>query len=40
MDVQDDGGEEVCITWTGKRHEIDTGRVVDLLEWRKCFPAP
>jgi phosphodiesterase/alkaline phosphatase D-like protein len=39
MDVQDDGGEEVCITWTGKRHEVDTGRVVDLLEWSKCFPA-
>ena len=39
MDVQDNGGEEVCITWTGKRHEIDTGQVIDLLEWRKCFPA-
>lgn len=40
MDVQDDGGEEVCITWTGKRHKIDEGGVVDLLEWSKCFPAP
>ena len=40
MDVEDDGGNKVCITWTGKRHEIATGRVVDLLEWRKCFPTP
>ena len=39
MDVEDDGGEDVCITWTGKRHEIDSGRVVDLLEWQKCYPA-
>jgi alkaline phosphatase D len=39
MDVEDDGGDEVCISWTGKRHEVDTGRVVDLLEWQKCFPA-
>mgnify|MGYP002338678339 CR=1 FL=1 len=39
MDVEDDGGDEVCITWTGKRHEVTEGRVVDLLKWRKCFPA-
>jgi alkaline phosphatase D len=39
MDVEDDGGDEVCITWTGKRHEINTGRVIDLLEWQKCYPA-
>jgi alkaline phosphatase D len=40
MDVEDTGGEEVCITWTGKRHEIETGQVVDLLEWSKCFSTP
>ncbi len=40
MDVQDTGGDEVCLTWTGKRHEADTGRVVNLLEWQKCFPSP
>ncbi|WP_232798133.1 alkaline phosphatase D family protein [Salinibacter altiplanensis] len=40
MDVQDDGGEEVCITWTGKRYQADTERLVTLLDWRRCFPAP
>lgn len=38
-DVRDDGGDEVCITWTGKHYEIDAGRLVDLLEWGTCFPA-
>ncbi|MFB6249985.1 MAG: alkaline phosphatase D family protein [Salinibacter sp.] len=40
MDVRDKGGDEVCITWTGKRYEVDTGRLVTLLEWTKCFSAP
>jgi alkaline phosphatase D len=39
MDVQDDGGDEVCITWTGKRVAYDAERPVDLLEWTTCFPA-
>ena len=39
MDVQDDGGDEVCITWTGKRVPYDAERPVDLLEWRTCFSA-
>ena len=40
MDVQDAGGNEVCITWTGKRYEVDEDRVVNLLRWRTCFSAP
>jgi alkaline phosphatase D len=40
MDVQDDGGEEVCVTWTGKRYEVGTERLVTLFEWGRCFPVP
>lgn len=40
MDVRDGGGEEVCVRWTGKRYEVDSGEVEDLLEWEKCFLAP
>jgi alkaline phosphatase D len=39
MDVQDDGGDGVCITWTGKRVPYDALEPIDLLEWTKCFPA-
>lgn len=40
MDVQDDGGDEVCITWTGTRVPYDeTAPPVDLLEWTACFRA-
>lgn len=40
MDVEDDGGEEVCVTWTGKRYEVGTERLVSLFEWSRCFPVP
>jgi len=40
MDVQDNGGDEVCITWTGKRYDAVSNTLTDLLEWRKCFDAP
>ena len=40
MDVQDDGGDEVCITWTGRRLPYDGTTLTTLLEWTKCFPAP
>jgi len=40
MDVQDDGGEEVCVTWTGKRYERPAGRLTDLLTWQTCFSVP
>ncbi|MFB6098579.1 MAG: alkaline phosphatase [Salinibacter sp.] len=40
MDVRDKGGDEVCVTWTGKRYKVGTDRLVTLLEWKKCFPAP
>jgi alkaline phosphatase D len=39
MNVEDDGGEEVCITWTGHRVPYDAQRTVELVEWSKCFPA-
>jgi len=40
MDVQDEGGEEVCVTWTGKRYETEADRLVTLFEWGRCFPVP
>ncbi|MFB6232086.1 MAG: alkaline phosphatase [Salinibacter sp.] len=40
MDVRDNGGDEVCVTWTGKRYKVDADRLVTLLEWTKCFSAP
>jgi len=40
MDVRDDGGDEVCVAWTGKRYETDTDQLVTLLDWKRCFPAP
>lgn len=40
MGVQDGGGDEVCVTWTGKRYDVASGDVVDLLEWEKCFRVP
>jgi len=40
MDVRDPGGDEVCVTWTGKRYKTRTDQTVDLLEWQKCFSVP
>jgi len=40
MDVEDDGGDEVCVTWTGKRYEVGAERLVTLFEWGRCFPVP
>ena len=40
MDVQDDGGDEVCVTWTGKRYDPGRARLSTLLEWGTCFPVP
>ncbi len=38
MEVADDGGPEVCATWTGYR----TGSAVteELVRWSRCFAAP
>jgi alkaline phosphatase D len=40
MDVQDGGGDQVCVTWTGKRYRPGPDRLTTLLEWRTCFPVP
>ena len=40
MDVTDDGGDEVCIRWAGKRYAPGDERPVSLLQWKKCFDAP
>lgn len=40
MDVTDQGGASLCVTWTGKRYRYDHHDVVDLLEWSTCFEAP
>jgi len=39
MAVSDAGGDEVCVTWTGRRWEYNTQQMVDLLTWSRCFPA-
>jgi alkaline phosphatase D len=37
MDVYDDGGEEVCVQWTGMRSDPGHDRPSPLFSWRKCF---
>ena len=39
MDVEDEGGHEVCITWTGQRYRFDDQRLTTVLEWETCFYA-
>lgn len=39
MDIADEGGDQVCVTWTGRRYEYDTGHVVGLVTWQKCFAS-
>jgi alkaline phosphatase D len=39
MDVWDKGGDDVCITWTGKRYDPGSDTLSTLLRWQKCFPA-
>ncbi|MEF8795876.1 MAG: alkaline phosphatase D family protein [Salinivenus sp.] len=40
MDVRDEGGDQVCVRWTGKRYLPGPDRLTTLLEWRTCFPVP
>jgi alkaline phosphatase D len=40
MDVRDDGGDEVCVTWTGKRLDPGRDRLSTLLKWGTCFDVP
>jgi phosphodiesterase/alkaline phosphatase D-like protein len=37
MDVRDDGEEEVCVTWTGKRYDPGSDQLRTLLTWDRCF---
>lgn len=39
MNVRDDGND-VCITWTGRRFDPDTDELTPLLDWTTCFPDP
>lgn len=39
MRVEDDGGPEVCATWTGYRTAWSTGATSELVEWGRCFPV-
>ncbi|HHP7236904.1 alkaline phosphatase D family protein [Longibacter sp.] len=39
MEVDDDGADSVCITWTGRRWAYDRQRMTDLFAWEKCFEA-
>ncbi len=36
MDVEDDG-DEVCVSWTGKRYAPHADRLTTLLDWSTCF---
>ena len=37
MQVEDDGGAEVCLTWTGHQVDWTTGASSQLFEWDRCF---
>ncbi|MDX1530047.1 MAG: alkaline phosphatase D family protein [Rhodothermales bacterium] len=37
MDVEDDGGDEVCATWTGYRTSWARRTTTPLLTWSQCF---
>ena len=39
MQVEDDGGLEVCLTWTGHQVDWTTGASSQLFEWGRCFAA-
>ncbi|WP_179862188.1 alkaline phosphatase D family protein [Longibacter salinarum] len=39
MDIEDDAGDEVCVTWTGRRWAYDEQRMTDLFRWEQCFSA-
>jgi alkaline phosphatase D len=39
MQVDDAGGDEVCVTWTGRRVPFNEPPARTLFEWTKCFPA-
>lgn len=36
MDVQDDG-DEICVSWNGKRYHPSVNDLQSLLEWETCF---
>ena len=38
MDVRDEGGTEVCVTWTGYRTDSNSTEMIVSME--RCFPAP
>lgn len=39
MQVEDEGGSEVCLTWTGYRVDWTTGASSEVFEWGRCFAA-
>ena len=39
MTVQDDGGAEVCATWTGYRTDWNSTATEDIVSWGRCFDA-
>jgi alkaline phosphatase D len=40
MEVRDQGGAEICIEWSGRRQQLRTSTVVELIHWERCFAAP
>ncbi len=36
MDVHDDG-DDVCVSWSGRRYHANTNSIESLLEWETCF---
>ena len=39
MDVKDEGGPTICVTWTGKRQRYDTDALTTLFRAERCFPT-
>ena len=40
MEVRDKGGAEICIEWSGRRQQLHTPAVTELVHFERCFPAP
>ena len=40
MEVEDEGGPEVCAAWTGYRTAQGSTDTEELLRWGRCFAVP
>jgi phosphodiesterase/alkaline phosphatase D-like protein len=40
LEIQDNGGDRICVDWSGWRHDGETGRVSELAGLERCFATP